>query len=214
MIAAKMKMRPIIVTNNAGRTRPGLEAPHQPLRSKTPDRRIAHGCSVRESPGPHADLDLGRLIACGCRELVHRISQEASAGPSVQRSERAPVDRHRDPRSQERHRLCGAHGIEMACAEARTPAPDRNQGEVEVRRRRARARGRRPCRRRRTRGTSRAARSQRAQRGPSTRHAARRARRGSLARAHPRSRAHHRRAPRARRRSLAFARAPRGPGER
>src|SRR4051794_26957876 len=48
--------------------------------------------------------------------------------------ERAPVDRHREPWSEEAQRLGGSFGIQVTFSESRSPAGDREQSEVEARR--------------------------------------------------------------------------------
>ena len=61
MIAAKAKMRPIMVTNSAGRTRPsGDPAPTASFRNPTADDSWLHCEGFARC---HTDLDLGRQQA-------------------------------------------------------------------------------------------------------------------------------------------------------
>ena len=81
-------------------------------------------------------------------ELVRRLDQQPrirAPGPTrgadqPGERERAPVHRHREPRPQPGHRLRRAHRVEVAGAQRRAPAPDRQQRDV-------RAAAARPCRR-------------------------------------------------------------------
>ena len=66
------------------------------------------------------------------------------------------MDRDRHPRREQRGGAGGALGVEVPGADARTPAPDRQQRQVQVRRRAPPCRRRGRCRRRSRRGGSRA----------------------------------------------------------
>ena len=82
--------------------------------------------------GEDPDLDLRGELGAAALELARRRDQVAAAEPrESDREQRPPVDRDRDPRLQDRGRAGGPLGIEMAGPERRSPAPDREQREVE-----------------------------------------------------------------------------------
>ena len=73
-------------------------------------------------------------------ELARRLGQQSGvAAPETDREERPPVDRHRDPRLDQRDRPRRALGVEVARAERRAPAPDRDQRDVDLPAQRAHA---------------------------------------------------------------------------
>ena len=157
-----------------GEDPPGLEAAHGSVR-RVPDQWVGHGCSLRDSPGAST-----RTSTSGTRSRAAATNSSTgsrrnrSARAPVERPKRAPVDRDGDPRPQQRDRDRRACRVEMTGAEARPPAPDRHEGEVEIGDDPLQAG--RSCRRRRTRGRSRAVRSRRVQPALSSQLAARRAR--------------------------------------
>ena len=106
------------------------------------------GRSARRRPG--ARLAAKRANRCGGSVSGHRPH-------AVQRDrvERAPVDRHREPRAQQRGRLGRAARVHVAGAERRPPPPHREQRDVErrVARQVAPSRRRRRCRPRSRRGS-------------------------------------------------------------
>ena len=91
------------------------------------------GRQVDRVAGPeHVDGDLRRDPRGRLGELPGRVVQERGAVAAVQRTERPPVDRHGGPRAEQAERLRRPLGVEVARADRRPPAPDREQREVEV----------------------------------------------------------------------------------
>ncbi len=104
-------------------------------------REVAAGDHPGEAHAPsssdvarfeHAHLHRGRPLGRAGRELVRRV-REPAARPQDARIERAPVDRHRQPGAEHGRGAGGALRIEVARAQLRPPAPDRQQRDVEIR---------------------------------------------------------------------------------
>src|SRR5919198_2060594 len=82
----------------------------------------------------HPDLDLRSVLGGQPREAARRVG-ERGAPPSVEPDgiEGPPVDRDGDPRAQQRQRTRRGGRVEVSGPEARAPAPDRHERDVEGR---------------------------------------------------------------------------------
>ena len=80
--------------------------------------------------GENSDLDFGGEAGGEAAEVFGRA--EGRVGALVDRAEGAPVDRDRQLRVQEARCFGGSGGVEVAGAELRAPAGDRDQGGVEA----------------------------------------------------------------------------------
>src|SRR2546429_477050 len=80
-----------------------------------------------------ADLDVGGEPARLARKDLRRLRQRLRLDPpQADRIDRAPVDRHRVARAEERQRLRRLEWVEVSLAELRAPSPDRDQRQVEA----------------------------------------------------------------------------------
>ena len=122
-----------------GRSQLGVRPFRAPIRAR----------SLPRLQDPH--LDVGGELGGVARELVRRVRQPAAA--QADREERAPVDRHRDARSQQPQRLGGRARVQVPLARAAAPSPTPAAARRPAapappsrRRRRCRPRSTRACR--------------------------------------------------------------------
>ena len=96
-------------------------------------------CRHDQEPASASDSPGSRIVACGGRrepadELGERARRHPGivAPPDARRGQRAPVDRHRHARLQQRDGACRPFGVEMTGPDLRPPAPYRHQRDVEL----------------------------------------------------------------------------------
>ena len=146
-----------------GRGRRARRAPRPPLVLDRGRGLRRLGLQLQRLAGrEHLHAGRGRQLGHVTRELARRLGQQrAVAAREADRQERAPVDRDRDPRLDERDRPRRALGVEVARGRATCPSP--RSGSARRRPRRAaracRRRGRCRRRTRRRRSGSRACRA-------------------------------------------------------
>ena len=98
--------------------------------SATPSPATRSSATRRARASPRASRAPAR--PCDARtRAAGSLQQRRVAAPEADREERAPVDRDRDPRLDQRDRPRRALGVEVARAERGAPAPDRDQRDVD-----------------------------------------------------------------------------------
>ena len=104
-------------------------APHQLTPEQGAARSRARAFTRRED----LDVDAGGEPRGVAREDPRRLDQRRPAEPlEPDREQRAPVDRDREPRPQQRGGASRSERIHVTGSERRPPTPDGQQGDVEV----------------------------------------------------------------------------------
>src|SRR3954451_24422040 len=94
--------------------------------------RVARSYRGSFTGAEHPDAQARRLRGREADEVARRAFGVVGAGKPTRQGERPPVDRYCDARLDHLSGRHGTLGIEVPGAEAPSPAPDREQGEVDA----------------------------------------------------------------------------------